>query len=70
MRNFNEKSENFKLFEDLFQTSLRIHNQLTEENNFSYFHFLMRGVALQTFENTFCLNREVLEEIPTVFCRK
>ena len=32
MPTFDGKSEKFELFEDLFQTSLKIHNQLTEEN--------------------------------------
>ena len=43
-------SEKFELFEDPFQTSLIIHNQLTEDDRNNYFHFLMRGDALQTFE--------------------
>ena len=49
MPTFDRKSENFELLEDLFQTSL--HNQLTEEHRFNYFHSLMRGDALQTFKN-------------------
>ena len=32
MPTFDEKSEKFELFEDLFQTSLKIHNQMTEED--------------------------------------
>ena len=32
MPTFDKKSDKFELFEDLFQTSLKIHNQLTEEN--------------------------------------
>ena len=32
MPTFDGKSEKFKLFQDLFQTSLKIHNQLTEED--------------------------------------
>ena len=32
MPTFNGKPEKFELFEDLFQTSLKIHNQLTEED--------------------------------------
>ena len=31
MRTFDGKSKKFELFEDLFQTNLKIHNQLTEE---------------------------------------
>ena len=48
---FDGKSEKFELFKDLFQTSLKIHNQLTEEDKINYFHSLMRGDALQTFKN-------------------
>ena len=32
MPTFDGKPEKFELFEDLFQTSLKIHNQLTEED--------------------------------------
>ena len=46
MPTFDGKSEKFELFEDLFQTSLKIHNQLTEEDKRNYFHSLMRGDAL------------------------
>ena len=51
MPTFDGKSEKFELFEDLFQTSLKIHNQLTEEDKINYFHSLMRGGALQSFKN-------------------
>ena len=64
------KSEKFELFEDLFQTSLKIHNQLTEEDKIYYFHSLMRGDALQTFKNIDSPNRENLTESLTVFRRK
>ena len=70
---FDGKSENFEyfeLFEDLFQTSVKINNQLTEEDEGYYFQSLMRGVALQTFKNNTSLNREKLGEILTVFRRK
>ena len=70
MPTFDGKSEKFKLFEDLFQTSLKIHNQLTEEDKVNYFHSLMRGDALQTFKNIISPNRENLGEILTVFRRK
>ena len=45
------KSEKLELFENLFQTSLEIHNQQSEEDKINYFHSLMRGDALQTFKN-------------------
>ena len=67
---FAGKSEKFELFEDLFQTCLKIHNQLTEEDKINYFHSLMRGDALQTFKNIASPNRENLGEILTVFRRK
>ena len=70
MPTFDGNSEKFELFEDLFQTSLKIHNQLTEEEKINYFHFLMGGDALQTFKNIPSTNRENLDEILTVFRRK
>ena len=70
MPKFDGKSEKFELFEDLFQTSLKIHNQLTEEDKINYFHSLMRGDALQTFKNITSPNRDNLGEILTVFRRK
>ena len=70
MPTFDGKSEKFELFEDLFQTSLKIHNQLTQEDKINYFHSLIRGDALQTFKNITTLNREKLGEILTVFRRK
>ena len=65
MPTFDGKSEKFEPFEDLFQTSLKIHNQLTEEDRINYFHSLMRGDALQTFKNI-----RNLGEILAVFRRK
>ena len=70
MPTFDGKTEKFELFEDLFQTSLKFHNQLTEEDKINYFHSLMRGDALQTFKNIDSPNRENLTEILTVFRRK
>ena len=70
MPTFDGKSEKFELFEDLFQTSLKIYNQLTEEDKINYFNSLMRGDALQTFKNITSPNRENLREILTVFRRK
>ena len=67
---FDGKSEKFELFEDLFQTSLKSHNQLTEEDKINYFHSLKRGDALQTFKNITSPDRENLGEILTVFRRK
>ena len=51
MPTFDGKSEKFELLEDLFQTSLKIHNQLTDEDRINYFHSPVRGDAFQTFQN-------------------
>ena len=70
MPTFSRKSELFELFDDLFQTNLKIHNQLTEENKINCFHSLLRGDALQKNKNIGSENREDLGEILTVFRRK
>ena len=70
MPTFDGKTEKFELFEDLFQTSLKIHNQLTEDDRINYFHSPMRGDALQTFKNINGPTRENLGEILEVFQRK
>ena len=70
MPTFNGKSEKFELFEDFFQTSLKIHNQLTVDDRINYFHSLMRGDALQTFKNINGPTREHLGEFLAVFRRK
>ena len=70
MPTFDGKSEKFELFEVLFETSLKIHNELTEGDKVNYFHSLMRGDALYTFKNISSPNRENLTEILIVFPRK
>ena len=67
---FDGKSGKVQLVEDLFQTSSKIHNQLTEEDKIYCFHSLMRGDALQTFKNISNRNRGNLSEILTVFRKK
>ena len=47
---FDRKPQKFRLFDDLFQMSLKIHIQLTEDDRINYFHSLMKGDALQTIE--------------------
>ena len=70
MPTFDGKSEKFELIEDFFQTSLKIQNQLTENDRISYFHSLMRGDALQNFKNINGPTRENLEESLAVFRKK
>ena len=67
---FDGKTEKIELFEDFFQTSLKIHNQLTEDDRINYFHSLMRGDALQTFKNINGPTRKSLGEILAVFRKK
>ena len=64
------KTDKFELFEDLFQTTLKIDDQLTEEDKRNYFHSLLLGHALKTFKNITSHNRGKLGEILTVFPRK
>ena len=70
MPTFDGKSQKFELLEDLFQTSLKIHNQLTEGDKVNFFHSLMRGDALQTFKNISSPSRGNLAEILKVLRRK
>ena len=70
MPTFDGKSEKFELFGDLFQTGLKIHNQLTEEDRIKYLHSVMRGDSLQTFKNINGPTRENLGEILAVFRSK
>ena len=70
MPTFDGKSEKFELFEVLFQTRLKTHNQLTEKNKVNYFYSLMPGDALQTSKNITSPNRENVGEFLSVFPRK
>ena len=70
MKTENRKLEKLELFESLFQTFLKLQNQLTEENNLNNFHSLMRGDSPHTIENITSLNRKNLGEILNVSRRK
>ena len=70
MPTFDEKSEKFELPEDLVQTSLKIVNQLIEDDRINYFYSLMLGDALETFKNFNAPTPENLGEILAVFRRK
>ena len=52
MPGFDGKSDKIELFEDLFQTSVKNHNQLREEDEVNYFHSLMRRDALKTLKTS------------------
>ena len=70
MPTFDGKSQKFELFKDLFQTSLKADNQLTEEDRINHFHSLIRGDSLQTYKNKDGPTRENLGDILAVFRRK
>ena len=63
---FDGESEKSGLFEDLFQKSLKIHNQLTEGDIIHNFFSLMLGDALQTVKTIKSPASEKLAEILTV----
>ena len=69
MRYFDGKLEKFHLFEDLFQTKLKTHNQLTEVDRIKYLHSLISRAALQTFKIIIGPPRENLGEILEVLSR-
>ena len=48
---FDEKSEKFELFEDLFRNNIEKYPHLTELQKLNYFHSLLRGDALQALCN-------------------
>ena len=70
MPTFDGKSKKFELFEDFFQTCLKIHNMRTEDDKINHFHSLMRGDALRTFKNINSPTRDNLAETLSVFCKK
>ena len=70
MPTFDGKPEEFELFEDLFQTNLKIHNQLTGTDRINYFRSPKGGNALQTFKIIDDQTREGMVEILEVFRRK
>ena len=67
MPTFDGKSEKFELFEDLFQTSLKIHNEFTENDRINYFVCLMTRDTPQIFKNINGPSRANLGEILAIF---
>ena len=70
MPTFDGKSEKVEFSTDMFQTSLKIRNQFTEEDQTNYSDSLVRGDAHQTFKNMNNPCRENLATILTVLCGK
>ena len=67
---FDGKSENLKLFEELFHTMIKMQPTMTEQMNINHFHSLLQKGALQTFRNTNSINRQTLEDVLVMFRRK
>ena len=59
---FDGKSEKFELFEGLFPTSPKIHNQLTEEDRINYIHLLMKGDALKYIKTLLAQPERICEK--------
>ena len=70
MPTFDGKTEKFELFEDLFQTSLKVHPQITQQEKIHYFHSLLRGDALQTFRNMTETTKTNINDIIAGFRRR
>ena len=70
MPTFDGKTDKFEHFEDLFQTSLKVYPNITEEEKIHYFHSLLRGEALQTIRNMTEVTREHLNDILAGFRRR
>ena len=67
---FDGKSEKVELFEDFFHTMIKMQPDMTETMKINHVHSLLRKNALQTFRNINKANRQTLEDILAVFCRK
>ena len=67
---FDEKSKKFELFEDVFQTSLKIDNQLTEDDRINCYRCFKKKDALQTFKIINCPTGENLGKFLAAFSGK
>ena len=67
---FDGKNEKFELFEDWFNTLVKMQPGITEEMKINQFHAHLRKDALQTFHNINSTNKNRLEDILVVFRRK
>ena len=67
---FDGKNEKFELFEDWFNTLIKMQPGITESMKINQFHAHLRKGALQTFHNISSQNKNRLEDILVVFRRK
>ena len=66
MPTFDGKFEKFELFEDLFQTRLKIHKQLAEDDKINYLLLLMKEDALELFKNINNPTQKKMGELLTI----
>ena len=64
---FDGKSEKFELFEDLFQTMIKLRPEMSEQMKINHFHSRLKKNALQTFRNISTANRQTLEDVLVIF---
>ena len=64
---FDEKSEKFEFFEDLFHTMLKMQPEMTEAMKINNFHAHLRKEALQTFRIESASNNKTLHDVLIVF---
>ena len=67
---FDDKSEKFELFEDLFRNIIKMYPHITEIQKINLFHLLLRGKALQPYCNLDDTKKGNLEEVITAFKRR
>ena len=67
---FDGKNEKLELFEDLFNTMLKMQPEMTEAMKINHFHAHLRKEALQTFRNITAVNKKTLDDVLIVFRRK
>ena len=63
MPTFDGKTEKFEHFEDLFQTSIKVHPQKTKQEKIHYLYTLLRGDALQNFRKISEATKSYLNDI-------
>ena len=67
---FDGKNKKFELFENLFQTVLKMQPDMTVASKLNHFHAHLRKEALQTFRKISASNRKTLDAVLIVFRQK
>ena len=70
MPTFDGRNDKFEHFEDLSTTSIKVHPNISEEEQIHYFHSLLKGEALQTYRNMTDTNRSSLGDIISTFRKR